>query len=134
MSFFSGVSVDPSESCFFVGGVGGGVERKCTSLLVTSPAFDETRLLDGVPRRFVHRHAIAQRHRVQCRVDGVAAPRPHEDSISGGRSLFGSFDRKREPLAKVNKGFALVSMFESQKPSTKGVTFRGMSNPRSFFN
>ena len=46
----------------------------------------------------------------------------------------GSFDRKREPRASVNNGLARVSMFESQKPSTKGVTFRGMSKPRSFFN
>ena len=33
----------------------------------------------------VHRHAIEQTHRVQCRIDGVddgvAASRPHEDAI-----------------------------------------------------
>ena len=88
---------------------------------------------------FVHRHAIAQRHRVRCRVDGVAAARSHEDAVdatrySGGRSLFGSFDKKREPRARVNKGLARVSILESQKPSTRGVTFCEISIPRSFFN
>ena len=29
----------------------------------------------------VHRNAIEQTHRVQCRIDGVAASRPHEDAI-----------------------------------------------------
>ena len=128
MSFFSGVSVDPSESCFFVGGVGlasdRGVERKCTSLLITRPLLAFDHAVEAPARWRPPSTRPPPRHRAEAR----------STRYSGGRSLFGSFDKKREPRARVNKGFALVSMFESQKPSTRGVTFCEISIPRSFFN